>query len=85
MATYVGNIIIHQHMWKDWKNTPRDLHNEHLNKLCKEMFNNEGANTSEAAITRAARSVSVTVLQEPTLIQKLEYILLVVHIQHSMI
>ena len=44
------------------KNIPCDLHNEHLNKLFKEIFNNMGANTSEAAITRAARSV--TALQE---------------------
>lgn len=46
------------------KNIPCDLHNEHLNKLFKEIFNNMGANTSEAAITRAARSV--TALQEVT-------------------
>lgn len=43
-------------------NIPCDLHNEHLNKVFKEIFNNMGANTSEAAITRAARSV--TALQE---------------------
>ena len=44
------------------KNIPSDQHNEHLNKLFKEIFNNMGANVSEQAITRAARSV--TVLQE---------------------
>ena len=40
-------------------NSPCDLHNEHVNKLFKK---NMGANTSEAAITTAARSV--TTLQE---------------------
>ena len=42
------------------KNIPCDLHNEHLNKLFKEIFNNMGANASEAAITRAARSVTAS-------------------------
>ena len=44
------------------RNIPCDLHNEHLNKLFKEIVSNMGANMSEAAITRAARSV--TILQE---------------------
>lgn len=35
-----------------------DLHNEHLNKLFKDIVHNLGANLTEATVTRAARSVS---------------------------
>ena len=61
--------IAYQLKWAIFMNThggpgniPCDLHNEHLNKLFEEIVSNIGANMSEAAITRAARSV--TILQE---------------------
>ena len=39
-------------------NIPCDLHNEHVNKLFKEVIHNMGANFTEAASTRAARAVT---------------------------
>ena len=39
-------------------NIPCDLHNEHINKLFKEIITNMGAKFTEEASTRAARSVS---------------------------
>ena len=41
------------------KNIPCDLHNEHVNKIIKDLIQNMGPNLSEGAIQRAARSVSV--------------------------
>ena len=40
------------------KNIPCDLFNEHQNKLFKEIIKRMGANMTDKAITRAARSVS---------------------------
>ena len=40
------------------RNIPCDLHNEHINKLFKDIISNMGANFSKAASTWAARSVS---------------------------
>ena len=39
-------------------NIPCDLYNEHQNKLFKELIASMGANMTEAAITRAAQSVT---------------------------
>ena len=39
-------------------NIPCDLHNEHLNKLFKEIIANMGSNFTEQSIQRSARSVS---------------------------
>ena len=57
---------VHQLTWGRFVNThgglghniPCDLHNEHVNKLFKEIISNMGANFTEEASTRAARSVS---------------------------
>ena len=38
------------------RNIPYDLHNEHVNKLIKHIIANMGANLTEEALTRAARS-----------------------------
>ncbi len=40
------------------RNLPCDLHNEHINKLFKDIISNMGANFTKAASTWAARSVS---------------------------
>ena len=40
------------------RNIPCDLHNEHINKLFKEIVRNMGANLTEQSVTRAARSVT---------------------------
>ena len=37
---------------------PCDLHNEHVNKLFKEIITNMGANLKEEAMTRTVRSVT---------------------------
>ena len=39
-------------------NLPCDLHNEHVNKLFKDIIGNMGANFTEQASTRAARAVT---------------------------
>ena len=39
-------------------NIPCDLHNEHVNKLFKDIIGNMGANITEQASTRAARVVT---------------------------
>ena len=39
-------------------NLPCDLHNEHVNRLYKQLVANVGANFTESASTRAARAVS---------------------------
>lgn len=39
------------------RNIPCDLHNEHVNKLLKEVIANMGSNLMEAALQRAARSI----------------------------
>ena len=39
-------------------NIPCDLHNEHVNKLYKEIIGNTGANFTKFASTHAARAVS---------------------------
>ena len=58
--------LVHQLMWGRFVNThggkgqniPCDLHNEHINKLYKDVIANMGANFTEVASTRAARAVS---------------------------
>ena len=58
--------LVHQLTWGRFVNThggkgrniPCDLHNEHVNKLYKEIIGNMGANFTEFASTRAARAVS---------------------------
>lgn len=40
------------------RNIPCDLHNEHVNKLVKQIITNMGANLTDEALQRAARSVS---------------------------
>lgn len=58
--------LVHQLMWGRFVNThggkgrniPCDLHNEHINKLYKDIVANMGANFTEVASTRAARAVS---------------------------
>ena len=58
--------LAHQLTWNRFINThgglghniPCDLHNEHLNKLVKSIITNQGPNFTEAAIQRAARSVT---------------------------
>ena len=58
--------LVHQLTWGRFVNThggpgmniPCDLHNEHVNKLFKEVVSNMGANFTEAASTRAARAVT---------------------------
>ena len=40
------------------RNIPCDLHNEHVNKLLKGVIVNMGANLTEKALQRAARSIS---------------------------
>lgn len=58
--------LAHQLKWNRFVNThggsgrniPCDLHNEHVNKLLKEIIANMGANLKEEAMTRAARSVT---------------------------
>ena len=59
--------LAHQVKWERYVNTrggpgnniPSDLFNEHMNKLFKEMIGSMGANMTEKAIERAARSVTV--------------------------
>ena len=59
--------LAHQLQWNRFVNThggpghnlPCDLHNEHVNKLLKEIITNMGANLKEEALTRAARSVTL--------------------------
>ncbi len=58
--------LVHQLTWGRFVNThggngrniPCDLHNEHVNKQFKEIIRNMGANFTETASTRAARSVT---------------------------
>ncbi len=58
--------LAHHVMWDRFMNTrggigrniPCDLHNEHVNKLLKHVIANMGANLTEEALRRAARSVS---------------------------
>lgn len=40
------------------RNIPCDFHNEHVNKLIKESINHMGANFSQKAMTKIARSVT---------------------------
>ena len=40
------------------RNIPCDLHNEHINKLFKEIINNMGANLTDESMHRAARAVT---------------------------
>lgn len=40
------------------RNIPCDLHNEHMNKMLKEVIANMGSNLTEVALHRAAQSVS---------------------------
>ncbi len=58
--------LVHQLTWGRFVNThggpghniPCDLHNEHINRLFKEMVSNMGANFTPESSTRAARSVT---------------------------
>ena len=58
--------LVHQLTWGRFINThgglghniPCDLHNEHVNRLFKEIVGNMGANFTEQASTRAARAVT---------------------------
>ena len=54
--------LVHQLTWGRFVNTLEvracDLHNEHVNKLFKEVISNMGANFTEVASTRAARAVT---------------------------
>ena len=59
--------LVHQLTWGRFVNThggpgmniyPCDLHNEHVNKLFKEVISNMVANFTEVASTRAARAVT---------------------------
>lgn len=58
--------LAHQLKWERFVNThggighniPCDLHNEHINKKFKEVITSMGANFTESASTRIARSVS---------------------------
>ncbi len=58
--------LVHQLTWGRFVNThggpgrniPCDLHNEHINRLFKEMVGNMGANFTPESSTRAARSVT---------------------------
>ena len=58
--------LVHQLTWGRFINThggegrniPCDLHNEHINRVFKEIIHNMGANFSQEASTRAARSIS---------------------------
>ena len=62
----LASLLAHQLKWNRFVNThgglgrniPCDLHNEHVNKLIKEIISNMGANRKEEALTRAARSVT---------------------------
>ena len=64
-ATLQPNLV-HQPTWGRFVNThggkglniPCDLHNEHVNKLYKEIIGNTGANFTKFASTHAARAVS---------------------------
>lgn len=40
------------------RNIPCDLHNEHINKLIKSIITDQGANFTQSALQRAARSVT---------------------------
>ena len=67
---FLPPTISHQLKWNRFINThgglgrniPCDLHNEHMNKLFKEIVKNMGPNLTEQAVMRAARSV--TALQD---------------------
>ncbi len=58
--------LVHQLTWDRFvsshggkgRNIPCDLHNEHVNKLFKEIIKNMGANFTEVASTRVARAVT---------------------------
>ena len=58
--------LVHQLTWGRFVNThgglghniPCDLHNEHVNRLFKEIIGNMGANFTEQASTRAARAIT---------------------------
>ena len=62
--------LAHQILWDRFVNTrgglghniPCDLYNEHVNKMLKHIITSMGSNLTEAALQRAARSVSM--LQE---------------------
>lgn len=64
-ATLSPNLA-HQVMWNRFinvrgglgRNIPCDLHNEHINKLLKNIITNMGSNLTEVALHRAARSVT---------------------------
>ena len=66
VAAYLSPHLAHHIVWDRFINTrggigcniPCDLHNEHVNKLIKEIVGNMGSNLTEEALQRAARSVT---------------------------
>ena len=66
VEAYLSQHLAHHVLWDRFintkggmgKNIPCDLHNEHMNKLLKEIVANMGPNLTEVALQRAARSVS---------------------------
>ena len=64
-ATLSPNLA-HQVIWNRFvnvkgglgRNIPCDLHNEHVNKLLKQIVVNMGSNLTEKAVQRAARSIT---------------------------
>lgn len=65
-ATLSPNLA-HQVVWNRFvnvrggqgKNIPCDLHNEHMNKLLKNVITNMGSNLTDKALNRAARTVTL--------------------------
>ena len=66
VSAYLSPHLAHHILWDRFVNTrgrmganlPCDLHNEHVNKLIKEILSNMGSNLTEEALQRAARSVT---------------------------
>lgn len=62
----VSPHLAHHILWDHFINTrggagrniPCDLHNEHVNKLINHIITNMGGNTTEEALSRAARSIT---------------------------
>lgn len=62
--------------------TSRDLHNEHVNKLFKEILTNMGANLTAEAMQRAARSITAC-YSVADILHRMEYELLSLEPQHN--
>ena len=56
--SYTATLKMIQQISQQGRNISCDLHNEHLNKLFKDIVHNLGVNLTEATVTRAAWSVS---------------------------